>query len=469
MPLPWKKSRVPRISRLVADLQSPKRRGSLVIETGFPTSLIDLFVKNQDRLKKSSKKKKVKLSSEVAGPAFNSPEKISSSSCAVPEPLEIATPRCQNGLNGDGSATGDVGEADCLVGADEVDDGDGDSVANGVFFVVFKIFLVLVLALGTKKLAVGITMSAFLLLFLEYVGKHVFCFLRPCSAAQKRLNSLIQRVLILVRRKDRVLLAEEIEEENSAAPASSCLVVALDSTASAEEIQIVESNYDSVAPGEEIQIAEPNFDLLSRDKRWGSIEVNSRKKDTENDEDGCEFSGVPKQRSRSGTLKTKILLRKLVPKKLRTSKKGRKSKDKDQESSSELSGHIGESVPEMSAAQEQLEGGDQAREDEDKSMPSSWREEMGGEEEDINAAISSIDNFLQTKVETAVGREEVGRFRKENSGYLILLSIVLAGLAGGRILAFTLTLAWFLMLKSVGFLRKLMNESTIKSPTENSG
>ncbi|KAL3729713.1 hypothetical protein ACJRO7_026795 [Eucalyptus globulus] len=58
MPLPWKKSRVTRISRLVADLQSsPRRGGSLVVETDFPTSLIDLFVKNRDRLRKPSRRK----------------------------------------------------------------------------------------------------------------------------------------------------------------------------------------------------------------------------------------------------------------------------------------------------------------------------------------------------------------------------------------------------------------------------
>ncbi|CAB4306998.1 unnamed protein product [Prunus armeniaca] len=50
--------RVNRISQFVADLQSPKRGGSLVVQTGFPTSLVDLFVKNRDHLKKPSKKNK---------------------------------------------------------------------------------------------------------------------------------------------------------------------------------------------------------------------------------------------------------------------------------------------------------------------------------------------------------------------------------------------------------------------------
>ena len=58
MPLPWKKAKkYNRITQLVAEhLNSPKHGGSLVVETGFPTSLVDLFVKNRDRLKKSMKR-----------------------------------------------------------------------------------------------------------------------------------------------------------------------------------------------------------------------------------------------------------------------------------------------------------------------------------------------------------------------------------------------------------------------------
>ncbi|CAN1290395.1 hypothetical protein LINPERPRIM_LOCUS20667 [Linum perenne] len=52
MPLPWNKSKVSTISRLVTDLHSPKHRNSLVVQTGFPASLVDLFYKNRDRLKK---------------------------------------------------------------------------------------------------------------------------------------------------------------------------------------------------------------------------------------------------------------------------------------------------------------------------------------------------------------------------------------------------------------------------------
>ncbi|KAK7246173.1 hypothetical protein RIF29_41033 [Crotalaria pallida] len=54
MPFPWKKkNNATRFSQLVADLHhSPKRASSLVVHTGFPTSLIDLFVKNRTRFTK---------------------------------------------------------------------------------------------------------------------------------------------------------------------------------------------------------------------------------------------------------------------------------------------------------------------------------------------------------------------------------------------------------------------------------
>ena len=65
MPLPWKKDKVSRFSRIVADLQSPKGGSSLVVETGFPTSLVDLFVKNRERLKKPTGKKKKKRQQQL--------------------------------------------------------------------------------------------------------------------------------------------------------------------------------------------------------------------------------------------------------------------------------------------------------------------------------------------------------------------------------------------------------------------
>ncbi|KAL0398248.1 UNVERIFIED_CONTAM: hypothetical protein Sradi_2168100 [Sesamum radiatum] len=67
---------------------------------------------------------------------------------------------------------------------------------------VLKMFLVVVLALGTKRLTVGFTISAFLLFFLEYAGKHVCRLLKPCLEAKGVLRSVVQRVRRLSRFKE---------------------------------------------------------------------------------------------------------------------------------------------------------------------------------------------------------------------------------------------------------------------------
>ena len=48
---------------------------------------------------------------------------------------------------------------------------------------VLKMSVIVILALGTKKLAVGITMSIFLIIFLEYAVEWVFGLLTPCFDA----------------------------------------------------------------------------------------------------------------------------------------------------------------------------------------------------------------------------------------------------------------------------------------------
>ncbi|KAF3485330.1 hypothetical protein F2Q69_00055214 [Brassica cretica] len=68
MSLLWKKPKSGRLSRFMSEFhQSLKCGGIMVVETGFPTSLIDLFFKNRDRLKKySSKTKRIQRLIETA-------------------------------------------------------------------------------------------------------------------------------------------------------------------------------------------------------------------------------------------------------------------------------------------------------------------------------------------------------------------------------------------------------------------
>ncbi|MBA0634280.1 hypothetical protein Godav_021810 [Gossypium davidsonii] len=146
MHFPWKKAKVTRISRLVAGLhQSPKRGGSLVVETGFPTSLIDLFVKNRDRLRKSSKKK--------SGPQ-----------------ILVPSPPCNEELQ-----SPDMDDGELVIITRE---GDGEKI--GLHF-VFKISLMVALAVSTRNLAVWIMMAALLLVVIEFVGTHFLGFSRPQS------------------------------------------------------------------------------------------------------------------------------------------------------------------------------------------------------------------------------------------------------------------------------------------------
>jgi hypothetical protein len=160
----------------VADLQSTKRGNSLVVETGFPTSLVDLFVKNRERLKKPTGKKKKKkkrqqqLQEVEEELVISDPIPLSSSRdlVDVPEPIQ----------NLENVESFDACElvSQLLPVVEGVDDVDNVTVTDKkcwdekekrLLFVVLKMFLVLVLGLSTKGLVVGITMSAFVLIFLE--------------------------------------------------------------------------------------------------------------------------------------------------------------------------------------------------------------------------------------------------------------------------------------------------------------
>ncbi|CAN6825956.1 unnamed protein product [Brassica oleracea] len=178
MHLPWKKSKSGRISRLVSDLQqSPKHGGSLFVETGFPTSLIDLFVKNRHRLKKSSSKRNSKAQTQTAHttrPRVLSPplpQKLDPAS--VTEDL-TASKIDESLVNGSGLTSENRHDGDTNHGV-----GNGGNRGGGCC-----VLMVVVLALSTKKVAVGITISAFALLFLELAVARVFTLIYPCSDAK---------------------------------------------------------------------------------------------------------------------------------------------------------------------------------------------------------------------------------------------------------------------------------------------
>ncbi|XP_076901657.1 uncharacterized protein LOC143556122 [Bidens hawaiensis] len=150
MPFSWNnnKTRRNRFSKLIADhLKSPKTRPSLVLETGFPRSVIDLYVRNRARFRKVSVKKPNKSSSGSVVESSNS---------------------SSGGL--------DIREYYDEIIEDEIEIVNSRKIEaklNYVTVVMLNIMLVAVLIFHSKRFNIGITVSAFVLLLLESFGKRL--------------------------------------------------------------------------------------------------------------------------------------------------------------------------------------------------------------------------------------------------------------------------------------------------------
>ncbi|KAK4778701.1 hypothetical protein SAY86_006229 [Trapa natans] len=230
MTFPWKKkSRTDRISRLVADLQSPPKHGvSLVVETGFPTSLVDLFVKNRDCLKKPSKKSKQKHkfqaleagSSPAAEDHGNPPAPAEAGDRNLEQSVDDAAAITESSLR-DAEARVAESQAGCVVDASLVIGGipRGEGVnaprANRISLAVLEVFVMVVLAILTKGLVVGITMSALVLLLLEYMGVVIPSFVRDRGSRSHRdvRNSRCKRAAFIFDGTEECYFTEEEEKE----------------------------------------------------------------------------------------------------------------------------------------------------------------------------------------------------------------------------------------------------------------
>ncbi|KAG6755630.1 hypothetical protein POTOM_041463 [Populus tomentosa] len=473
MPFPWKKDKVSRFSRIVADLQSPKRGNSLVVETGFPTSLVDLFVKNRERLKKPTGKKKKRqqqLQEVEEELVISDPIFVSSSIELVDSPGPIQNLENMESFDVCDLVSQLLPVVEDVADGDDVEDVDDVKVTDKkcwnekekrLLFVVLKMFLVVVLGLSTKKLVVGITMSAFVLIFLEYVGKHVLCFLKPCLNEEIVLELFVERVssafLMLkgARKCDdsrKELIIQEIEQEEDVGGIDSCdLIETLKMKSSFEETQVVEFNFDWIVPVEANRGAESGTDLLVCD--W--------KMEVEEDKSGvlvCE-----KERSRKSKIRRKII-KKLVPKKLRAIKKAKRSKGQEPDVGSESSSCWGDD--EMGIIEVLEDGDKQGFENKGKALLSKLLEEEEEEEEEgikerrkgkePDQGNSSSSTGWQAETEVVVVN------KKGSSDYLILFFVALAGLLGGRSLSLVLTLASCLLIKLIGRFR-CVNEPVNRS------
>ncbi|KAJ0954850.1 hypothetical protein HanRHA438_Chr00c07g0846891 [Helianthus annuus] len=168
MPFSWKtkkKTRRNRFSQLVADhLQSPKRGGSLVVETGFPTSLIDLYVRNRGRFRKKQR--------DDDSPSPSSPSSHTSSlmvdsnnMCSSLSLYPLVDSNIISSAGLDHRGTDEIIEEDVVVGGSMVVSETEITSCTKTEVEMAKLNPV------NEEFTIGITMSAFLLLLLELVGK----------------------------------------------------------------------------------------------------------------------------------------------------------------------------------------------------------------------------------------------------------------------------------------------------------
>ncbi|XP_013615309.1 PREDICTED: uncharacterized protein LOC106321610 [Brassica oleracea var. oleracea] len=370
MPLPWKKSKSKsgRISRFVSGLQqSPKRGGSLVVETGFPTSLIDLFVKNRDRLNKSSSKRKKNKAQTQTLPNHSHPTGRSVLS-PPPLPQKLDPPSVTEDL----TAASKIEESP--LGAENRDDGDHRGGGGCVMtVVVIKVFMVAVLALSTKKLAAGITLSAFSLLFLE----RVFTLLNLCPDAQVRLGTLIGK---LIGRKR----IEKLEESSS-------------------------SQRDKVS-----------FEIIESVEETSTLD-----KAEEREVQTIRDVVFTKEKSKSAKLRSKIV-KKILPKKLRSYKKNRKMKLEEKERAVEV-------VEEEELLTE---------------VSSLYSEDIMESKVSEGDEIGSNPPLLESceEIEEEEEEESKGDLTK---AIVLMIVIALAGLLSGKVVAIGLTLSSCLILRLV--------------------
>ncbi|KAF8104410.1 hypothetical protein N665_0172s0041 [Sinapis alba] len=188
MTLLWKKPKSGRLSRFISEFQlSPKRGEIMVVETGFPTSLIDLFFKNRDRLKKySSKTKRIQRLIETA-PNASLPV---NPDVSLEKPVARSKIEKVSLLGGGLTAEKNKHTSDnsvCVCG-----DGTGAFV-----LMAFKLFIVAVLALSTttKNLTMGIALCAFALLFTENVATRILTRFKLCNTDTRKEKPLDDKLI----------------------------------------------------------------------------------------------------------------------------------------------------------------------------------------------------------------------------------------------------------------------------------
>ena len=452
--LPWKSTRSSRISQIVADLQSPKRGGSLVVETGFPTSLVDLFVKHRDRLRKPSARRKSKdkrskneFSDSIVQPSSQShPPEIDCSDAGggcvqrenlemedlkvLDEPRECRDRGCE--LLRNRTET-------CVVGGDAAG-------RNGVVLFVLKMFVVavVVLALSAKKLVVGTTLSAFLLLLLEFVGKRSVRFLKPCTHGETALRSLIRKVLKhLWIGKDDLVIQESRNYGGDPVPKVSLDAFpneSIDSpefSSSIEEIRLVEPEVDACETPKGIEDEKSRLGFLGDEKE---------------NKDRLEVQVCENERGTRGK-RNRSMFRKLVRKKSGRQAIEKKNNTEEKEFRND---RLDKASIEEQVNKEDDENLEEEQHEQEQERDLEIRTIFCEEDQDSRKPPDFDEQWQAMEVRESC--EIQGIKKKGRLSYLILVLVVLAGLFGGRFLAVVLTTACCFMIKLKEFIwRRSMN------------
>lgn len=273
--------------------------------------------------------------------------------------------------------------------------GSGSSGSGpGATLLVVKVLLVAVLVASVERLTVGITVSAFALLLLEYAGKRV--------VSSGSMESLLRRVSSHLGFNQNVRIQLKTSEvcEHSATELNRLI-------SNVDEIEVVEGNEIDRELDSSMVMMEP-LPLASSE---------------------CKV----RRSSRSGRFKSKMV-KKLVPKKFRGSKKeNRDNKQNEAESGSEVSSGLGE---------------------EEKFQSLEIEHECVDDDGDDGEVDGGGNGYGITYSKESPLEEEKKRIESVgvvNSGYsyTILVIITLVGLLVGRFPALILTMAWCCLLKIV--------------------
>ncbi|KAH0696078.1 hypothetical protein KY289_013560 [Solanum tuberosum] len=415
MPFPWKKVKKTSISQLVKDHVNSQSGSPLMLETGFPTSLVDLVVKNRRRFKKSSKKKM------ADDPLFDT------SPSPPHPPSSVTLPSTSQFMIDDNEVPplirvaeveGDKPES-CKMN-NEKEWGNGCLSMNQGLVAVLKMFLVAGLVLGMNNLVMGVTMSAFLLFLLEYLGERLYGFF---SGLQRRVRLMIQGIRDIFR-------AKVVEEDKDDCVFKAPLELSKDGCS------------DFGCQIQEIEVAQVEDSQCIRDGKAKCVGVDVMEKGEESRYDLCES-----KEKKSHRAKMKSKMKKLVPKKFRKKKGSALERPM-------LLDEIyyvieGKTETEGSSEQKMQSNGIV-------SSVASSIDDKTDIVEVIGSAGESSEVFTDASVEesfngtddkaTIVGEEELAG-REHSSMYIALLLVVLVGLIGGRVLALVFTLTCCLMLK----------------------